>query len=97
MPRYICHENGRFNIYSDETKTFDYPFGQSESELSFEIEAELGSVGLSQLPPRISRALAKGTSSFNEDETLEALVFGNQAGPNKTSISLPEILEKYFS
>ena len=68
-------------------------YGMTLDELREYIREKEGASGLRDLPERLARCDAHGTSSLIS--SLEGLVECNRAGPGETNLSLEQIVEAY--
>ena len=92
MPKYICHHASKFFEWST---IVDAPVTQAMTREEFEAYygEQYGGQGLADLPERLDRAVRNGTSSM-QPMSLESLVQGNRAGPDKTELKFREIIEQ---
>lgn len=67
--------------------------GMSHEELFEYIKRTQGEQGLIQLPQRLARVKAKGTSAI--DRSLNEIISGNRAGIHEEKLTIDEIYEKY--
>lgn len=67
--------------------------GMSLEDLHQHIQNEYGRQGILELPARLARVEATGTSSIGG--TLDGLISCNRAGPNETELSLEELIAEY--
>lgn len=94
MGHFICHHEGRFFTWStivDAPITFGV--SREEYEEDFRIEKGLDAF-VHELPARMERALAKGTSSMSHG-SLEDLVGHNYAGFGGTRLTFEQIIQIY--
>lgn len=96
MPRFICHHEGRWNIYTTVADGFCFIRSLSIDELRAWYQEEYGRHGLDNLQPRIDRALVKGTSSLIHD-SLEQMLDCNRAGENETELTAAECIRRFLS
>lgn len=90
MGRFICHLDGKFFEWST---VVDAPvtYLMEEAEFLAYQRNEYGDrYADSELDTRMERARVKGTSSML-DESLEALVRGNRAGPGEKTLSFKKL------
>lgn len=95
MPTYICKiEKDRRPLYFNWSTIVDAPVSYAVPLEEFERQYRLehGESGMRDLPERIARANATGTSS-RAGETLAQLVEGNRAGEHESSLTLEQIID----
>lgn len=90
MGKPIVHHNGWFFVWST---IVDAPVTKAMRRAEFEsfYRECYGSEGMKELPARLERAIAKGTSSF-DGESAEDLIAGNRAGNNEEELSFYNVL-----
>jgi hypothetical protein len=90
MGRFICHLDGKFFEWST---VVDAPVAYLMEEAEFvayqQADHDKHYVE-NELPARMARARSKGTSSMLDD-SLEALVRGNRAGPGEKTLSFKKL------
>jgi hypothetical protein len=69
-------------------------YGMTLDELREYVRAEQGNEGLRELPRRLARVEAKGTSAFDA-ENADDVIWLNRAGPQETPLHREEIIEFY--
>lgn len=69
-------------------------YGMTIGELTAYTRDEYGADGMRNLPKRLARVEAKGTSAFNSD-SADDVMWPNRAGPGEIPLSKPEIIEWY--
>ncbi len=69
-------------------------YGMTLEELTDYVREEQGNEGLRELPKRLARIDAKGTSSF-DDKSAEDTIWLNRAGPGEKPLHVAEIIEFY--
>lgn len=70
-------------------------YGMTEDELREYIREKYGRRGVDELPARLERCAAKGTS-FLGDRNHYDVVRSNRAGPGETCLSYKRIVEQYW-
>lgn len=68
--------------------------GGTLEELKAWIREEYGTRGMEQLPERLARVEAKGTSS-HRDNSAESAIWLNRAGPNESTLTIEGIYRHY--
>lgn len=96
MPNIIIQRNGAWNIYSTVVDAPLFESALTEKELEEYIQQELGQVGMMQLPSRMGRALAKGTSA-HISKSLECEIQGNRSGSNESCLSFDDFVAKFLT
>ena len=96
MADIICHNNGRYNLYSSITDSFRFDNAITLKELKSAIFLEFGETGLSGLPARLNRAHKQGVSALGYI-SLKDFLRGNRAGENEKELSYQECLSQYLS
>jgi len=92
---------GRFIVklhdyYFEYSTVVDAPvtFGMSLDEFKEYYQYRYGTVGMSDLPDRLERVEAKGTSCYNDDDAADTLSC-NRAGPNESELTVEQIYQAY--
>ena len=82
--------------YLEWTTVADGPatFGMTLDEFRAYYREKYGSRGAEELPPRLARVEAHGTSSHG-DEDVSDTIWLNRAGPGESQLHLEEIVEFY--
>lgn len=96
MPQYIIHKDGVFNVFSSVVDAPLIERGLTLEELQEWFRFMQGSAAMVELPERVERALATGTSALS-GTTLQELIACNRAGPNETSLPPAEFERRYLS
>lgn len=93
MGRYIVKLADRYLEWSS---IVDAPvsYGMTLDELRAHVKDEQGNDGLRDLPRRLERVDAKGTSA-HEDDSADDTIWLNRAGPAETILHREEIIEFY--
>ncbi len=93
MGRYIVKLEEHYLEWST---IIDMPttFGMSLEELHAYVKEEQGNEGLRDLPRRLARVDAKGTSA-HDDKSADDTIWLNRAGPGETILHREEIIEFY--
>lgn len=92
----IIYHDGAFNLWNTEQDKPCFPNAMTEEELTAFIKEHYGTQGLRELPRRIERAKACGTSHMLH-KSLESLVQHNRAGKNGTQISQGTIIRRFLT
>ena len=66
----------------------------TEAELVDWTRFQYGEVGVTELPWRLERCRANGTSAHDE-ASAESVIVANRAGPGETELSMGEIVAAY--
>ncbi|PTY02607.1 hypothetical protein DB346_08645 [Verrucomicrobia bacterium LW23] len=92
MGRPIIKIKDRYFIWST---IVDAPIsrGMTRKELEVEIMRTRGAEGLKELPARLARVEACGTSA--QHANLRSLISHNRAGPDESHLSAEEIYQRY--
>ena len=87
--------DGERSWYLEWSSVVDAPvtYGMSLDELRRHVKEQYGNEGLRELPKRLARCDARGTSAF--DTTLERILENNRAGPNERQATREEIIRWY--
>jgi hypothetical protein len=96
MPNYIICRGDAYNIYST---IVDAPLFKEAATLEMLTNwyaLEYGQHGLRDLPERLERAHAKGTSCIN-DRDLEDCITLNRAGENESELTFDELVARYLT
>jgi len=96
MSRIICHNNGRYNLYSTISDGFCYVSSLSLEQLEHLTKEEYGESGMRELPNRLERAHKFGNSCMFR-EPLDAFLCCNRAGDNEAKLSTKECIERFLS
>lgn len=96
MARLIIHKDGAYNLYTTVADGACYEGALTLDELREVIRIEYGEDGLRQLPARLERAHATGSSSLH-GETLAETIACNRAGPGESELSFDEFVAKYLT
>lgn len=90
MPKFIVHHDGYFFEWST---IVDAPttYGMRREEFEVYFEKRYGAEAMRDLPDRLSRALAQGTSSL-DGTSAESLIAGNRAGPDETELPFADVI-----
>lgn len=96
MANIICHNKGRYNLYSTVSDRFCYVSSLDVNQLFHVIYEKYGNVGIDALPERLERAHKNGHSAIT-DETLEQLLCCNRAGVNEENLSYQECIDRFLS
>ncbi len=97
MPRFIVKLNTADQDYYLEWSTVvDAPvtYGMSREEFEQYYAQSYGTEGLRDLPGRMARVEAKGTSS-RIDDSAEDVISCNRAGKNESNLSVSDIIKYY--
>lgn len=99
MPRYIVKlhdDRDGADYYMIWSTIVDAPVtrGGTLAQLEATVREENGESGIDQLPARLARVEAHGTSS-QSPMTAAELISGNRAGPRETEATLHEIIDTY--
>ena len=97
MPGIICHNGGRYNIYSTVSDGFYWESSISREQLEAYTKEEHGDRGLRELPARLERAHKKGHSSLVDNEELDSFLCCNRAGENEAQLTTQECIDKFLS
>lgn len=94
MGSYIVKLEDKYLVWSS---TVDAPvtFGMTLDEFREYYKEEHGREGLRELPFRLERVDAKGTSA-HDDENANDTIWLNRAGPDETVLHREEIIEFYI-
>ena len=92
----IIHHAGAYNLWNTEWDKPCFEEALSEAELMAYIKENYGEAGLRELPRRIERAKACGTSHMLH-KSLESLVENNRAGRGECKISLETIIRRHLT
>lgn len=68
--------------------------GMNEKQLTRWMRSRYGSEGIKELPERLARVEAKGTSAMNE-ESAESTIWLNRAGPDESTLTIVGIYHHY--
>lgn len=92
---------GRFIVklrehYLEWSTIVDAPitYGMTLDELKEYIRDEYGNEGMEQLPARLERLEAKGTSALHE-QSAESAIWLNRAGPDESTLTMMGIYRHY--
>lgn len=96
MPQYIIHKDGAYNIFSTVVDAPIFAEALTLEQLRDWYGAEYGRQGLEELPPRLERAVANGTSSMI-GHTLEDHIRANRAGENEAELSHDDFIRQYIT
>lgn len=93
MGQYIVKLKEHYLIWSS---TVDAPIseGMNLHDLKDWIREEYGRQGMEQLPARLARVEAKGTSSKGDDDALDT-IWLNRAGPDEKPLTIVGIYRHY--
>ena len=98
MPRGILslHRDGETR-YVEWSTVVDAPvtYAMTEDELRAHMKEEYGNEGLRELPERMKRVAATGTSF--RDTTADEVTSGNRAGPDETTLTMDELVATYWT
>jgi hypothetical protein len=94
MPSIICHNKGRYNIYSTISDGFRFVESIDIDQLKGMIKEEQGSDGLSRLDSRLATAYEVGASS---NESLDDCLICNRAGDNEKHLTTEQCIAKFLS
>ena len=92
----IIHHNGAFNLWNTEWDKPCFPDALNEDELTAYIKEHYGTQGLRELPRRLERAKACGTSHMLH-KSLESHIRGNRAGKGETQVSPETIIRRHLT
>lgn len=83
-------------LYLEWSSVSDSPvtFGMTREQFERRYLKKHGTDGMRDLPDRMARVEAKGTSP-REDDDVDDTIWLNRAGPGQTPLSKPEIVEWY--
>ena len=95
MGQFICHHNGGFNIFNTISDGFRWTEAIDENTLCEWYAEEYGRRGVEELPARLDRAKAKGTSCHDSD--LAAVLACNRAGKNERELSVAECVRQFLT
>lgn len=86
---------GKYLIWS---KIVDAPltFGMTLEELIEHVRDESGRRGLDDLPARLARVEARGTSSLRHSSAVDTIWF-NRAGAGETCMTIEQLVEHYVT
>jgi len=97
MGRYIVKLTDDGNEWLLEWSTVvDAPVtrGMSRADFQAYIGREYGSQGLRELPERLARVDATGTSALDVPD-VDSVISCNRAGPNETRLTRKQLIEAY--
>ena len=96
MGQVICHNDGRYNIYSTIADGFYFESSLSLDELKEYIKDNRGSTGLKELDGRLYRAHSTGHSSL-EGGSLDDYLCCNRAGENEKRLTTEQCIAQFLS
>ena len=96
MPVNIIHKDGVYNFYDTRSDGAWFESGLTLEQLTKFYEKEYGSHRLAELPERLERAHARGTSC-RITESLEYGLSCNRAGPGETRMSVEDFIAKFLT
>lgn len=96
MTTIICHDKGKYNIFSTVSDNFYFRSALNLDQLTQWYRDEYGKQGMLGLGVRLERTHTKGTSSLM-DSSLEECLFLNRTGKNGSSLSYTKCLEIFLS
>ena len=92
----ILHHKGAYNLYSTIVRAPCYDEALTLDELKESIEFQFGVDDLRDLPDRLARAHAKGTSCL-QVLNLSDQIQDNQAGPGRSSLSIDAFIRQHLT
>ncbi len=96
MANIICHNDGRYNIYTTISDGFRFVESLDLNQLKIYIRNRYGSEGVKNLPERLDRAHKNGHSRVPGGK-LEDLLRLNRAGKNEKRLSFTECIKQFLS
>jgi len=96
MPTNIIHKDGVYNFYSTVSDGAYFESGLTLEQLTEYYRQEYGESAMADLPARLERAQARGTSCMIM-RSLESTISCNRAGPRETHMSFEDFVAKFLT
>lgn len=97
MAEIICHNEGKYNIFSTIWDSFCFKSSITLDQLKQYTKDEYGELGLRSLDARLERAHSKGVSSLMGESSLKEFLVCNRAGEEEAELSYEECLVRFLS
>jgi hypothetical protein len=91
----IIHHEGAYNIWTTVADGPCYEPAMTLEQLTDLIRQQFGERGIHDLPQRLNRAHATGTSF--PGVTLNELISGNRAGEHEAELTRDELIARYLT
>ena len=96
MTNIICHNKGRYNIYSTIADGFRFASSLDLDQLRLLVKEELGQLGLDGLNQRLERAHKNGHSEYS-GENFDGFLCCNRAGKNEANLTTEQCIAEFLS
>lgn len=96
MAEIILHHNGAYNMFSTIVDAPIFKSALTLEQLTQYIKEEYGRTAVEELPRRLERAHAKGTSAIYDD-SLADTISANRSGPNEKRLSTKAFIAQFLT
>jgi len=98
MGTFIVHHEGAYNVFSTIPDAFYFETALTLDELQIWYRQRYGEEGMAELPGRLERAHASGSSAqAGPWAGLENSISGNRAGLNESTLSVEECIRRFLA